>query len=57
MTYVKHPEYFDNNLLRCYTRCKKIIYNAQLQGELKPPFEDMEEYNKYIDYIVDKLSL
>lgn len=44
------PEEFDNNVYRCYNRCKNMVYKFEEEGKI-----DWDD--SYIDYITEKLGI
>lgn len=48
------PKSFDNNVWECYTKCKQIIFSMQKTGVIS---HDCVLYDKYIDYITEKLEI
>ena len=48
------PSFFDNNVWRCYSDCKKVIYKAEKDGVI--PY-DTNLYDKYIEHITNRLGI
>jgi hypothetical protein len=51
------PTEFDHNEYRCYADCKQEIFKAQESGEIGAAYTNTAEYDKYIDYITEKLGI
>ena len=50
--YKNTPKLYDSNVWVCYEACKKEIIRLEIIGKI-----NCEDYNKYIDYIVEKLGI
>ena len=48
------PGAFDNNVWRCYSDCKKVVYKAKEDGVI--PW-DSKLYGEYLGYITEKLKI
>lgn len=51
------PGAFDDNVWRCYSDCKKVVYQAQQNRVISAPYMNCAEYDKYINYITERLGI